>query len=584
MIWPSVIELGEAAAGHHEDQRGDDRLDADAGDQDAVPQRRAPGPEPSASATASEHAADAVLVAELADAQAGQRAGDRHDRADRQVDAAGRDDQRHAERDQDQRRARAAGCRSGCRRGGRRAPRWRRSPAGRTTLASSSSDQDGGRPEQAGAGSRPGGRSCWRSARDGLHDAVGVDVVVVGQLGRPAAGRAARAILWLSRSTSSSSAEMNSTAMPPSESSTTSRWISALAPTSMPRVGSSRISSRGSVISQRASSTFCWLPPLRLRTGSSGSAGRMLQRLDVLVDQLVLAPPGQRPGPAAGGLQREDDVLPHREVLDEALGAAVLGAERDVVAHGRARACASATGRAVDLDRARGRRGRRRRAAGRARCGRSRAGRPGRPPRRGGWPGRTARSRPCGPGRRPRRRGGSPRSTASDRLGCSSSRSSASSSLPIILRDQLELGQVAGGVLADQAAVAQHRHPVGDLVDLVEEVRDEQDRHALVLSWRMTRNSWATSSASRLEVGSSRISTLAEMSHRRRRDRHHLLHRDRVGAEQRASRRCRARAGRAARRARRRISPQRIRPNRRGSRPMKMFSATDRFGQRLTSW
>ena len=47
----------------------------------------------------------------------------------------------------------------------------------------------------------------------------------------------------------------------------------------MPRVGSSRISSRGSVISQRASSTFCWLPPLRLRTGISGSAGRMLSAL-----------------------------------------------------------------------------------------------------------------------------------------------------------------------------------------------------------------------------------------------------------------------------------------------------------------
>ena len=33
-----------------------------------------------------------------------------------------------------------------------------------------------------------------------------------------------------------------------------------------------------------------------------------------------------------------------------------------------------------------------------------------------------------------------------------------------------------------------------------------------------------------------------------------------------------------------RIRAQWIRPNRRGSRPMKMFSATDRLGQRLTSW
>src|SRR5262249_36149012 len=44
------------------------------------------------------------------------------------------------------------------------------------------------------------------------------------------------AILWLSRSTSSSSAEMNTTAIPPSESDQTSFWISAFAPTSIPRV------------------------------------------------------------------------------------------------------------------------------------------------------------------------------------------------------------------------------------------------------------------------------------------------------------------------------------------------------------
>ena len=39
------------------------------------------------------------------------------------------------------------------------------------------------------------------------------------------------------------------------------RWISALAPTSMPRVGWSRMSTRGAGISHLASSTFCWLPP-----------------------------------------------------------------------------------------------------------------------------------------------------------------------------------------------------------------------------------------------------------------------------------------------------------------------------------
>ena len=46
--------------------------------------------------------------------------------------------------------------------------------------------------------------------------------------------------------------------------------------------------------------------------------------------------------------------------------------------------------------------------------------------------------------------------------------------------DQLELGGLGDHPLLDQLAVAQDRHPVGDLVDLVEEVGDEDDRDALV--------------------------------------------------------------------------------------------------------
>ena len=48
--------------------------------------------------------------------------------------------------------------------------------------------------------------------------------------------------------------------------------ISCLAATSMPRVGSSRISSCGSVASQRASIAFCWLPPESGAIGVSTSA------------------------------------------------------------------------------------------------------------------------------------------------------------------------------------------------------------------------------------------------------------------------------------------------------------------------
>ena len=37
--------------------------------------------------------------------------------------------------------------------------------------------------------------------------------------------------------------------------------MSRLAPTSMPRVGSSAISTPGSIRSDRANRSFCWLPP-----------------------------------------------------------------------------------------------------------------------------------------------------------------------------------------------------------------------------------------------------------------------------------------------------------------------------------
>ena len=76
---------------------------------------------------------------------------------------------------------------------------------------------------------------------------------------------------WLVRRTSSSSDEMNTHDLPSSASGRTRRWTSALAPTSMPRVGSSRIRTCGFVASQRARITFCWLPPLRLPTGWSAT-------------------------------------------------------------------------------------------------------------------------------------------------------------------------------------------------------------------------------------------------------------------------------------------------------------------------
>src|SRR5699024_6340306 len=81
----------------------------------------------------------------------------------------------------------------------------------------------------------------------------------------------------LRRTTSSSSEEMNTTETPVSASRATASWISALAPTSIPRVGSSRISTSGWVANQRPRSTFCWFPPERFLISRSGSAGRTLK-------------------------------------------------------------------------------------------------------------------------------------------------------------------------------------------------------------------------------------------------------------------------------------------------------------------
>ena len=164
-----------------------------------------------------------------------------------------------------------------------------------------------------------------------------------------------------------------------------------------------------------------------------------------------------------------------------------------------------------------------------------------------------------------------------------SMRSSASSSRPIISPHQLELGDVLGHALPDQRAVAQHRHPVGDLEDLVEEVRDEHDRDALLaqrphhleqLGRPRRRPGWRSA-----RRGS------APGRRRRRRGR------SRPAAGPRSGARPSSEAGSIVEAEPVEGLPGpavhrrgRCRPNRRGSRPSSMFSATVRFVHRLTSW
>ena len=101
------------------------------------------------------------------------------------------------------------------------------------------------------------------------------------------------------------------------------RKTSALAPTSMPRLGSSISSTLGSVISALPMTTFCWLPPDSEETSSAGSATLIDRSRIVERDRRLLAlaadveparrsasgwrasgcwrPRGSRPGPRAGG-------------------------------------------------------------------------------------------------------------------------------------------------------------------------------------------------------------------------------------------------------------------------------------------
>ena len=66
---------------------------------------------------------------------------------------------------------------------------------------------------------------------------------------------------------------MSRMAVPLAARSTSSSWIWCLAPTSMPRVGSSATRTRGSPSSARANISFCWLPPDRVTAGASRALG-----------------------------------------------------------------------------------------------------------------------------------------------------------------------------------------------------------------------------------------------------------------------------------------------------------------------
>ena len=360
---------------------------------------------------------------------------------------------------------------------------------------------------------------------------------------------------------------------------------SCLAATSMPRVGSSRISTRGCVASQRAMIAFCWLPPESWPIGVSMLAVLMPSAATSFSAICRCSADLEELREAHARLQRQRDVLAHREVGDDAAVLAVFGAEAEAESQ-RVRGIVELRRLAVDAGSRRRRARRARTAAARARCGRSLTSRRARALRRRlssrsmglSWPRR-------GDVRAPRARAAPRRRRRHARV--AAVLVAAASSRPTMAATSPCASSLRAGVFADELAVAQHGHAIADLVDLVEEMRDEQDRDALVAQPADEREQ-------RLHfVGIEARGGLVEDQHarvggRRRAPRWRAAAGRRAGRRRAASRRGRCRGRRATRAARRSVSRQSMPPprvqGRRGYRPAQMFSATERFGSRWLSW
>ena len=226
-----------------------------------------------------------------------------------------------------------------------------------------------------------------------------------------------------------------------------------------------------------------------------------------LVDALRTArrsspPADHRPGPRESRQRGERDVRGDRELHQPALLAPVLGEQGDAEADRVARA-GDSTGRpSSSICPSRG--GLRRRSSARSRCGPSRPGRRARGPRPG------ADRRRCHERIHPR---GRERGAAAPRSGVSA-----------VIREVLPEGapddqlhhraacRSARGPRVDDPRVLHHGDAIGELEDLLQAMRDIDDRHAVVPQLRITPRSASTSTSVSETVGSSMISS----SHRAR--------------------------------------------------------------------
>ena len=129
-------------------------------------------------------------------------------------------------------------------------------------------------------------------------------------------------------STSGRSEEITTTAVPPAARSKSNWWISALAPTSTPRVGSSTIRTAGDTRSHFARATFCWFPPLRRATGSSGPRQTIRsERQNATASACALRRSCRQPAPCRQSTA--EDVVGDAHLEEESGLLAVLGQVAD---------------------------------------------------------------------------------------------------------------------------------------------------------------------------------------------------------------------------------------------------------------
>ena len=148
-------------------------------------------------------------------------------------------------------------------------------------------------------------------------------------------------IRWLVRRTSSSSEEMKRHDLPSSARAGPALDLGLGADVDAARrlvedeqpAGSSPASARGC--------TFCWLPPLEVRTGLVRASASRCRSSSMYLSAIASCSGGLRDrSQPRRGLDGQDDVLAHGQVVDDALGLAVLRAE----GHARGRSSRSASG------------------------------------------------------------------------------------------------------------------------------------------------------------------------------------------------------------------------------------------------